>query len=97
MRKLIVLLALAVGVFATSALPAGAITGHSVEDTQHPFVGLVAFGILFTGVRARSILPTSLRERFRDLAHTRDTLRSGGEYDAFVTNHYPGGPRWLSI
>jgi hypothetical protein len=43
MRKLIVLLAVAVGVFATSALPAGAITGDSVEDTEHPFVGLVAF------------------------------------------------------
>jgi hypothetical protein len=43
MRKLIVLLALAVGVIATSALPAGAITGDSVEDTEHPFVGLVAF------------------------------------------------------
>ena len=43
MRKLIVLLALAVGIFATSALPAGAITGDSVEDTEHPFVGLVVF------------------------------------------------------
>jgi hypothetical protein len=43
MRKLIVLLALAVGVFATSALPVGAITGDSVEDNEHPFVGLVAF------------------------------------------------------
>jgi hypothetical protein len=42
-RKLIVLLALAIGVFATSALPAGAITGDSVKDTEHPFVGLVAF------------------------------------------------------
>jgi hypothetical protein len=43
MRKLIVLLALAVGMFAISALPAGAITGGSVEDTEHPFVGLVVF------------------------------------------------------
>ena len=43
MRKLIVLLALAVGVFATSVLPAGAITGNSVDDTEHPFVGLVVF------------------------------------------------------
>ena len=43
MRKLIVLLALAAGVFATSALPAGAITGDSVDDTEHPFVGLVVF------------------------------------------------------
>ena len=43
MRKLIVLLALAAGVFATSALPTGAITGDSVEDTEHPFLGLVAF------------------------------------------------------
>jgi hypothetical protein len=42
-RKLIVLLALAIGVFATSALPAGAITGDPVEDDEHPFVGLVAF------------------------------------------------------
>jgi trypsin len=43
MRKLIGLLALAAGVFATSALPAGAITGDSVKDNEHPFVGLVAF------------------------------------------------------
>jgi hypothetical protein len=43
MRKLIVLLALAASMFATSALPAGAITGGSVEDTEHPFVGLVVF------------------------------------------------------
>jgi hypothetical protein len=43
MRKLIVLLALAVGMFAISALPAGAITGGSVDDTEHPFVGLVVF------------------------------------------------------
>jgi hypothetical protein len=43
MRNLIVLLALAAGVFAASALPAGAITGYPVEDKQHPFVGLVAF------------------------------------------------------
>jgi hypothetical protein len=37
------------------------------------------------------------RHRFRDLAHTRDTLRLGREYDALVTNHYPGGVQWLSI
>jgi Trypsin len=43
MRKLLVLLALATGVLATSALPAGAITGDHVEDTEHPFVGVVAF------------------------------------------------------
>jgi hypothetical protein len=43
MRKLIVLLALVVGILATSVLPAGAITGDYVEDFEHPFVGLVAF------------------------------------------------------
>ena len=43
MRKLIVFLALLVGVLATSALPAGAITGDYVKDTEHPFVGLVRF------------------------------------------------------
>lgn len=43
MRKLVVLLALMVGTFATSALPAGAITGDYVEDFEHPFVGMVAF------------------------------------------------------
>jgi hypothetical protein len=43
MRKLLVLLALATGMLATSALPAGAITGDYVEDTEHPFVGVVAF------------------------------------------------------
>lgn len=43
MRKLIVLLAVVLGMLATSALPAGAITGNYVEDFEHPFVGLVVF------------------------------------------------------
>jgi hypothetical protein len=43
MRKLIVLLAMALGMLATTALPAGAITGNYVEDNEHPFVGLVVF------------------------------------------------------
>jgi Trypsin len=43
MRKLVVLLAVALGMLATTALPAGAITGNYVEDNEHPFVGLVVF------------------------------------------------------
>jgi hypothetical protein len=43
MRKLIVLLALLVGMLATSVLPAGAITGDYQKDFEHPFVGLVRF------------------------------------------------------
>ena len=43
MRKLVVLLAMALGMLATTALPAGAITGNYVEDNEHPFVGLVVF------------------------------------------------------
>jgi hypothetical protein len=43
MRKLVVLLAVALGLLATTALPAGAITGNYVEDNEHPFVGLVVF------------------------------------------------------
>jgi hypothetical protein len=43
MRKLIVLLAVVLGMLATSALPAGAITGNYVKDFEHPFVGLVTF------------------------------------------------------
>jgi hypothetical protein len=43
MRKLVVLLAFAVGVIATAALPAGAITGDSVKDFEHQFVGVVTF------------------------------------------------------
>ena len=43
MRKLVVLLALVVGMLATTALPAGAITGDYVKDFEHPFVGVVAF------------------------------------------------------
>jgi secreted trypsin-like serine protease len=42
MRKLVVLLAVVIGMLAT-ALPAGAITGSYVEDFEHPFVGLVVF------------------------------------------------------
>jgi hypothetical protein len=42
MRKLVVLWAVVLGIFAT-ALPAGAITGTYVEDFEHPFVGLVVF------------------------------------------------------
>lgn len=42
MRKLVVLLAVVLGMLAT-ALPAGAITGNYVEDFEHPFVGLVVF------------------------------------------------------
>ena len=42
MRRLVILLAVVLGMLAT-ALPAGAITGNYVEDTQHPFVGLVTF------------------------------------------------------
>lgn len=42
MRKLVVLLAVVLGMLAT-ALPAGAITGDFVEDFEHPFVGLVTF------------------------------------------------------
>jgi Trypsin len=43
MRELVVLLAVVLGMLATSALPAGAITGNYVEDFEHPFVGLVTF------------------------------------------------------
>jgi hypothetical protein len=43
MRKFVVLLALAAGLFAVSALPAGAITGDYQKDFEHPFVGLVRF------------------------------------------------------
>jgi len=42
MRKLVVLLAVVLGMLAT-AMPAGAITGDYVEDFEHPFVGLVVF------------------------------------------------------
>jgi secreted trypsin-like serine protease len=42
MRRLVVLLAVVLGMLAT-ALPAGAITGNWVEDNEHPFVGLVVF------------------------------------------------------
>ena len=42
MRRLVVFLAVVLGMLAT-ALPAGAITGNYVEDNEHPFVGLVTF------------------------------------------------------
>lgn len=42
MRKLVVLLAVVLGMLAT-AFPAGAITGNYVKDFEHPFVGLVVF------------------------------------------------------
>ena len=42
MRRLVVLLAMVLGMLAI-ALPAGAITGNYVEDNEHPFVGLVVF------------------------------------------------------
>ena len=43
MRKLVVLLAVVLGMLATAVVPAGAITGNYVEDFEHPFVGLVVF------------------------------------------------------
>jgi hypothetical protein len=43
MRKLVVLIALVVGILATTAVPAGAITGDYQKDFEHPFVGLVVF------------------------------------------------------
>jgi hypothetical protein len=43
MRKLVVLLALVVGMLAATVLPAGAITGDSQQDFEHPFVGVVVF------------------------------------------------------
>ena len=42
MRKLVVLLAVVLGVLAT-AVPAWAITGNYVKDFEHPYVGLVVF------------------------------------------------------
>ena len=42
MRKLVVLLAVVLGMLAT-ALPAWAITGSYVKDFEHPYVGLVVF------------------------------------------------------
>jgi len=42
MRKLVLLLAVVLGVLAT-AVPAWAITGSYVKDFQHPYVGLVVF------------------------------------------------------
>ena len=43
MRKLSMLVAALVGTLAIAVAPAGAITGDFVEDTEHPFVGLVVF------------------------------------------------------
>ncbi len=42
MRKLVVLLAVVLGVLATT-VPAWAITGNYVEDFEHKYVGLVTF------------------------------------------------------
>lgn len=42
MRKLVVLLAVVLGMLATT-VPAWAITGNYVKDFEHPFVGLVTF------------------------------------------------------
>ena len=42
MRRLVVLLAVVLGVLAT-AVPAWAITGNYVKDFEHPYVGLVTF------------------------------------------------------
>ena len=43
MRRILALLALSLGVLATGAAPAGAITGNYQDDTIHPYVGLIAF------------------------------------------------------
>jgi len=43
MRKLVAVLATALGLVALPGSPATAITGNFVEDFQHPFVGLVVF------------------------------------------------------
>jgi len=43
MRKLSMLVAALVGTLAIAVAPASAITGDFVEDTEHPFVGLVVF------------------------------------------------------
>ncbi len=43
MRRTFTLLVIVLGLFATTASPARAITGDYVEDNEHPFVGLVVF------------------------------------------------------
>ena len=43
MRKLVALVAVVAGVLTITGLTATAISGNFVEDTEHPFVGLVAF------------------------------------------------------
>lgn len=43
MRRTFTLLVIVLGLFATTASPAQAITGDYVEDNEHPFVGLVVF------------------------------------------------------
>jgi hypothetical protein len=43
MRKLVALVAVVTGALALTGSPATAITGNFVEDTEHPFVGLVVF------------------------------------------------------
>jgi len=43
MRRLVTLVATVVSLLVLTAMPAGAITGNYVEDTEHPFVGLVVF------------------------------------------------------
>ena len=43
MRKLVALIAVVSGLLAVTSSPATAITGNFVQDTEHPFVGLVVF------------------------------------------------------
>ena len=43
MRRTLTLLVIVLGLFATTASPARAITGDYVTDNEHPFVGLVVF------------------------------------------------------
>jgi hypothetical protein len=43
MRKLVTTIAVVSGLLAITSSPATAITGNFVEDTEHPFVGLVVF------------------------------------------------------
>ncbi len=43
MRRTLTLLVIVLGLFATTASPAQAITGDYVTDNEHPFVGLVVF------------------------------------------------------
>ena len=43
MRRLLVMIAVFVGLLASTASPAHAITGNYVEDNEHSFVGLVVF------------------------------------------------------